>query len=98
MTRNILLAAAGAAILGLSACDAPAPSGSGTESVSYRTAPRADEQVCRAATLERAAASSVTILSSETSQANNLVMLRDSYGVTWRCLVNGGAVVELSAP
>lgn len=55
-----------------------------------------DEEACQSAVRERAASSSATVLSYETSQANNLAMIRDQYGVTWRCLVNNGTVVELN--
>lgn len=55
-----------------------------------------DEAACLRAVSERAASSSNTVLSYETSEANNLAMIRDQYGVTWRCLVNGGSVVELN--
>ena len=56
-----------------------------------------DETACIRAVQERAATSDVSVLSYETSEANNLVMLRDGYDVTWRCLVNDARVVELNA-
>ena len=54
-----------------------------------------DEAACLRAVSERAATSNVTVVSYETSEANNLAMIRDGFGVTWRCLVNGGTVVEI---
>lgn len=43
---------------------------------------------CEFAVSRQAASDGGTILGTEYSEANSLVMIRDQYGVTWRCLVD----------
>lgn len=43
---------------------------------------------CIDAVRERAASNGGTVLNTEFSEANSLVMLQDQYGVTWKCLVD----------
>ncbi len=61
-----------------------------------RTGSATDEQACLTA-VGREARNSVTILSSEFSQANTLVMVGvGPQKAPWRCLVSGGVVAEVS--
>ncbi|WP_234867382.1 hypothetical protein [Alitabrizicola rongguiensis] len=58
-------------------------------------APASDESACLGAVAAQTG-NTVTVLSSQTSEANNMVMV----GVgpdraPWKCLINGGAVVEV---
>ena len=87
-TKNIV---AGAVLAALSGC-----MGTGGTSAGPSTG-TSDEAACVRAVSDRAATSDVTVISFETSEANNLATLRDGYGATWRCLVNNGSVVELNA-
>lgn len=82
-----------AALAGLSACVESETSGSSTDAL--RMAPASDESACLGAVAAQTG-NSVTVLSSQTSEANNMVMV----GVgpdraPWKCLINGGAVVEV---
>ena len=83
--------AGGAALVALTGCMGPGGYSAGQSNGT------SDELACVRAVTERAATNDVTVISYETSEANNLVMLGDGYGATWRCLVNDGRVVELSA-
>lgn len=82
-----------AALAGLSACVESDTSGSSTGAL--RTAPASDESACLGAVAAQTG-NSVTVLSSETSEANNMVMV----GVgpdraPWKCLISGGKVAEV---
>jgi hypothetical protein len=60
-----------------------------------RMAPASDEAACLSAVAAQAN-NSVMVMSSSTSEANNLVMVGvGSQQAPWRCLVNGGTVVEV---
>lgn len=99
--RNTIRFIIGITALGaLAGCVETTGTGTGTgtgDGVAMRTAPVGDESACVQQVAARAGAGNISIVSSETSQANNLVMLRDGSGVSWRCLVNGGQIVELNA-
>ncbi len=80
-------------LAGLSAC--VESDTSGAPSAALRMAPASDESACLGAVAAQTN-NSVTVLSSETSEANNMVMV----GVgpdraPWKCLINGGKVVEV---
>ena len=78
---------------------APATSQSAPAQPAMRDAPAAAEQACIALVNQNNGDSSAYVVSSEFSQANSVVMLRDGRGDTnWRCLVsNDGVVADLSA-
>lgn len=91
MTRISVLAVTIAA-LALGACSETTSTGSGAPP---RTAGTVDEQACLTA-VARQTGNTVTVLSSEFSEANTVVMV----GVgpdraPWRCLVNKGVVAEV---
>lgn len=71
------------------------PAGSISSGASMRTASASDEQACLTA-VESQTGNSVMVLSSETSEANNLVMIGvGPQQAPWRCLISGGTVVEV---
>ncbi|WP_343115854.1 hypothetical protein [Ostreiculturibacter nitratireducens] len=87
-TSTTRLASIGIAMLALAGCVEEEP-------VAMRTGSAIDESACLDA-VARQTGNSVSILSSEFSQANTLVMV----GVgpdraPWRCLVSGGIVAEV---
>lgn len=72
--------------------------GQGGERVSMRTAPEADELACLRAVAGPGGANNpiVEVMRSETSEANNLVMVAvGDQRAPWRCLVQDGQVREV---
>ena len=97
MTRNFSLAILGAVCaIGLSACSETANEGASMQpSEAMRTGSAQDEQACLSA-VEAQADNSVTVLSSEFSEANTLVMVGvGPQQAPWRCLVSKGRVAEV---
>ncbi len=97
MTRitGLLVTGAGLAVA-LSACTETTSTGSGP-SAALRSGGTVNEQACLTAVASETG-NTVTVLSSEFSQANTLVMV----GVgpdraPWRCLVSDGVVAEVSS-
>lgn len=65
-----------------------------TETTLLRTAPATDEAACLTAVAAQTD-NSVRVLSSETSEANNLVMVGvGPESAPWKCLVKDGIVAE----
>lgn len=72
--------------------------GGAKHAVSMRTAPEADELACLRAVAGPTGANNgiVEVMSSETSEANNLVMVAvGDQRAPWRCLVKDGQVREV---
>lgn len=90
MKHAIMLIVGSVALGTLAGCVATTNSSVGS------SAGTSDEAACLRAVSERAGTSNVTVMSYETSEANSLAMIQDGFGVTWRCLVNDGSVVEIS--
>lgn len=77
--------------LGLTACT----EASDTPSTSIRSGSSTDEQACLNAVAQETG-NTVSVLSSEFSQANTLVMVGvGPQKAPWRCLVSGGDVAEV---
>lgn len=87
------------AALVLGACSETTGDGGGSpppSSDALRTGSPADEQACLNAVAAQTN-NSVTVMSSEFSQANTLVMIGVGPELApWRCLVSGGVVAEVS--
>lgn len=67
----------------------------GTSTTALRMAPASDESVCLTAVANQTG-NTVTVLESVTSEANNMVTIGVGPQLArWRCLVNGGTVVEV---
>ncbi len=97
MNRNFSLVALGAlCAIGLSACSETANQGGSLQpSGAMRTGSAQDEQACLSAVAAQAN-NSVTVLSSEFSEANTLVMVGvGPQQAPWRCLVSKGRVAEV---
>jgi hypothetical protein len=94
--RNVIGIAALAAVAGCATTSGT--SGGGSTGVSMRTAPEADELACLRAVAGPSGANNriVEVMTSETSEANNLVMVAvGDQRAPWRCLVKNGQVREV---
>ncbi len=89
-----LLAGLALGAFGLAACDAD----TGGDMQAATTTPSVQEQACLAAVSNEANNGEVSVLSSEFSEANTVVMIGvGADAAPWRCLVsNDGVVAEVS--
>ncbi len=89
-----LLAGLSLGAFGLAACDAD----TGGDMQAATTMPSVQEQACLAAVSNEANNGEVSVLSSEFSEANTVVMIGvGADAAPWRCLVsNDGVVAEVS--
>ncbi len=97
MMQKLSVAMIGAlCAIGLSACSETANEGASMQpSGAMRTGSAQDEQACLSAVAAQAN-NSVTVLSSEFSEANTLVMVGvGPQQAPWRCLVSKGRVAEV---
>ncbi len=95
MPRTIIIAALCGTVVGLSGC---VEESSTRDSTGIRDASSAAESACMTAVNNNYGGNvdSINITSSESSQANSVVMMRAG-GETWKCLVSsGGEVQELT--
>ncbi len=65
-----------------------------TSDVALRTGTSGAESACVAAVNRNMADSGTSIISSDSSEAGTVVMLRSSDATTWRCLASNDGVVE----
>lgn len=93
MTNNLKLTALAAALIALAGCVEDTGSAGGV--AMNRTAPAADENACLGAVAAQTG-NTVRVLSSETSEANNFVVVGvGADDAPWNCLVNSGVALEV---
>lgn len=82
--------------LALAGCEMEDDGGT-SASTAMRTGSAADEQACLSA-VARETGNSVSVMSSEFSQANTIVMVGvGAQRAPWKCLVSGGKVAEVTS-